>query len=165
MYVRSFDEGQEECRSGEQLVHDFSIIVQHLIDLPLKYESLSVLSIARKDRGFLATELVIINSVSSSVIVGIVGVVGISPSVPAASSVSTTSAASFWLSSSLVEAPKGVSATGRVSARWAGSFDSMAVVSLAHRCDGAGLCLSSHDSGIGGMGLRFISRYVRDRVC
>jgi hypothetical protein len=43
MYGWSFDEGQEEHSSGERLTHDFSIIVQHLIDLPLKYESLSVL--------------------------------------------------------------------------------------------------------------------------
>jgi hypothetical protein len=68
MYSWSFDEGQEERGPGERLAHDFSVVVQHLIDLPLKYESLSILSIAREDCGFFAAELAMVSRASSLVV-------------------------------------------------------------------------------------------------
>jgi hypothetical protein len=85
--IASCSTGQKESRPGEQLAHNFSGMVQHLIDLPLKYESFSVLSIAHKDSGFLATELAMAISTSSFAVV--VWIVGVSPVV-------STSSSSVW---------------------------------------------------------------------
>jgi hypothetical protein len=161
MYGWSFDEGQEEHSSGERLMHDFSIIVQHLIDLPLKYESLSVLSIAREDCGFFAAELAMVNRTHSSAVVGIVRVFSIAPSI---STTSTSTSTLVDRSSCSGEASKGIS-VGRLSAWRARSLDGVVIASFPRCGYATGLCLSGHDGREGWIGLSFVMGKNRDCSC
>jgi hypothetical protein len=161
MYGWSFDEGQEEHSSGERLMHDFSIIVQHLIDLPLKYENLSVLSIAREDCGFFAAELAMVNRMSSSAVVGIVGIFSVAPSI---SATSTSPSSSIDCSSRGSEASKGIS-MGRLSSWRARSLDGVIIASFPCCGYATGLCLSGHDGREGWVGLSFVGGKNGDCSC